>query len=146
MPSSSTAKLTRDFHLDPTRDIRNVHGAPGWFELSTDDPETAVRFVEQAYGWEVEKTKVGNGDYWVARVCGHEVGGIRAPLPGATGEPTWITYVTAESVDAVADKARSVGGTVVVPPTDVPGAGRFTAVDHPAAGRTFAFEYPHPFE
>jgi predicted enzyme related to lactoylglutathione lyase len=72
-----TRELTTSFELDPAHDIRNVHGAPGWTELSTPDPEAAKSFLASALGWTFESMPMPGGDYAVASVDGHGVGGVR---------------------------------------------------------------------
>lgn len=138
--------FTADFELDPARDIRNVEGAPSWFELSTGAPEEAARFLSAVFGWEYAQVELGGADYQVIKVKGHEVGGIRAPMHGADTAPTWVTYVTVADAEAIASKATSAGGEVAVPPTDLPGVGRMVVVRHPDAGQVLGFEYARPFE
>jgi predicted enzyme related to lactoylglutathione lyase len=62
------------------------------------------------------------------------VGGLME-LPEAarkTGAmPMWIGYVGVDDVDAATDRAKRLGGTVQVPPTDVPNISRFSVVADP---------------
>jgi hypothetical protein len=94
MVNDFTAELTGTFQLDPTRDIRNVHGAPGWFELVTPEPDKAGEYLGELFGWEFRTTQVAGADYRIILVGGHEVGGIRQPQPGEPSDPRWDTYVT----------------------------------------------------
>jgi len=48
---------------------------------------------------------------------------------GAT--PHWIGYVGVDDVDAAVDRIKQLGGTVYVPPTDVPNISRFSVVADP---------------
>ena len=48
----------------------------------------------------------------------------------------WMTYFEVADCDASAAKAQELGGTVIVPPADIPGVGRF-AIVRDAAGATF---------
>jgi predicted enzyme related to lactoylglutathione lyase len=134
------------FELDPAHDIRNVHGAPGWIELSTPDPAGARDFVEAVFGWGFQTMQIGGADYTVVEVRGHGVGGIRAPQPGEGPGPAWSTYVTVADADDTARRVEEAGGTVLVPPTELPDVGRLVAFEHPAAGRMLAFEYLRPFD
>ena len=122
-----------------------MHGAPGWFELSTPDPAAARGFVEAAFGWSPQTMPVGGADYTVVEAGGHGVGGIRAPQPGEGTAPQWGTYVTVEDVDETARRVEEAGGTVVVPPTDLREVGRLAGFEHPATGRMLVFEYLRPF-
>lgn len=133
------------FELDPERDIRNVHGAPGWHELSTPDPDTAAEYLSKLFGWETEAMELAGAPYRVIRVAGHEVGGITAPRPGEPAAPQWSTYITVDDVAAVAEQATALGAQVVVPPTELGDAGSLAVFAEPAAGVFRVFQYPRPF-
>jgi predicted enzyme related to lactoylglutathione lyase len=109
MANDFTADLTTAFQLDPARDIRNVHGAPGWFELVTPDPGKAAEYLGQLFGWGFRAIQVAGADYQVILVRGHEVGGVRRPMPGEPTDPRWDTYVTVADVDQLADQAAAAG-------------------------------------
>jgi predicted enzyme related to lactoylglutathione lyase len=38
--------------------------------------------------------------------------------------PMWGCYVTVDDVDATAEQCKVLGGSVVLPPTDIPTVGR----------------------
>jgi uncharacterized protein len=137
--------MASTFVLEPDKDIRNVHGAPSWFELATPEPERAAEFLAAALGWTFEEMAIAGEPYRVIRVAGHEAGGIRGLRPGETG-PAWTTYVTVADVDAVVADAAEAGGEVVMPATDVPGVGRLAVVSHPHAGLLHAVQYVRPFQ
>jgi predicted enzyme related to lactoylglutathione lyase len=40
-------------------------------------------------------------------------------------------YITVDDVDAAARKAEDLGGKVLIPPTDIPNVGRFSALMGP---------------
>lgn len=136
---------TVSFELKPEHDIRNLHGAPGWHELTTPDPAAAADYLGELYGWTFQIIDIGGTDYRVIQLDGHEVGGIKAPTQGETDVPRWDTYVTVDDVDDLAREAEQLGGQVVVPPMELGAAGRLTVVAHPTAGKLSAFQYPHPF-
>jgi predicted enzyme related to lactoylglutathione lyase len=52
--------------------------------------------------------------------------------------PHWTAYITVTDVDAVAKKAQEMGGTALVPPTDIPTVGRFCVLKDPQ-GAVLAF-------
>lgn len=137
---------TESFELDPARDIRNVHGAPSWLELSTGSPDQAADFLAAVFGWEYERMDLGGADYRVVKVRGHEVGGIRPPMPGGDTAPGWVTYVTVDDVHVIGARAEAAGGTVAVPPTELPGVGQLVVVHHDHTGQVLAFQYARPFE
>ncbi len=146
MTSETAAPSTEEFELVPEHDIRNLHGAPGWHELTTNDPDAAAKFLEALYGWEVVDLDLGGVPYRAIAVNGHQVGGIREPMPGDDNVPRWDTYVTVADVDAIAEKAKDLGADVIVPPMQLGDAGRLTVMSHPVAGHLSAFQYAYPFQ
>ena len=55
--------------------------------------------------------------------------------------PHWMPYFAVDDVDARVDKAVALGGTVLAPPTDIPGEGRIAVLRDPA-GAVFSFFKP----
>lgn len=54
------------------------------------------------------------------------------PLETEHGIPShWIAYIGCDDTDATCAKATELGGKVCVPPTDIPGIGRFAVVEDP---------------
>jgi predicted enzyme related to lactoylglutathione lyase len=73
----------------------------------------------------------GGGLYIVLKVDGEDVAGI-FPITPEMGEmpSAWGAYFGAADVDASAERAQSLGATMVMPPTDIPG-GRFSVLMDP---------------
>ena len=141
-----TRDLSSTFELDAAHDIRNVHGAPGWTELSTPDPEAAQEFLSAVLGWTFANMPMEGGDYAVAAIQNHGVGGVRAPQPGEDATtPVWHTYIAVEDADELVRRVESAGGAVLGEPIDMPEVGRLVVFEHPAAGRLLALEYLQPF-
>jgi uncharacterized protein len=120
----------------------NEPGCLTWNELATNDVEAASNFYTELFGWSIEELDTGGGPrYWS---IGHEGGasgrngGVRELGPGEEGvPPNWTPYFAVESVDSTLAKAGDLGGTTLVPRTDIP-TGRFAAVSDPQ-GAAFAF-------
>jgi len=112
--------------------------APGtfsWTDLTTTDQESAKAFYGGLFGWVAEDTPIGEDAYYsIQRVDGKDVAAI-SPQQEAQREagvpPTWNSYVTVENADAVAERAKELGATVVAPPFDVMQAGRMAAIQDP---------------
>jgi predicted enzyme related to lactoylglutathione lyase len=120
--------------------------APGrfvWHDLMTTDPARAVPFYEGLFGWRMETRPMeGVGDYTMFHVADEALGGI-VPLDPAHGVPShWISYVSVASVDAACERATALGGTVGVPPTDIPEVGRFAVVGDPGGAHVSPFAGP----
>jgi predicted enzyme related to lactoylglutathione lyase len=47
--------------------------------------------------------------------------------------------------EEIAKKAVVNGGRVIMPPTQMPGVGKITGIEHNTAGRILAVEYERPF-
>ena len=45
--------------------------------------------------------------------------------------PNWMPYFGIESADASAERASALGGSVLLPPMDIPSGGRIAAVADP---------------
>jgi predicted enzyme related to lactoylglutathione lyase len=99
-------------------------------QLNTSDPPAAERFYSELFGWRFEDVSNGQGEYW-GIYRGETLNGGMMPLPEeAQAPPHWLVYFGSEDVDADAEKIGSSGGTVMVPPTDVPG-GRIVVAQDP---------------
>jgi predicted enzyme related to lactoylglutathione lyase len=103
-----------------------------WDELSTPDPEAAARFYASVFGWGSETMDMGGGMKYtlLKRQGARDAGGIMKMMPG-TPHPFWMAYVSVEKADATTEKAKRLGATVIVPPTDIPNVGRFACYMDP---------------
>lgn len=107
-------------------------GTLEWIELTTPDLSGAKAFYERVFGWGVSESP----DYDEFQQDGTSVAGLMAPPPGAPeGLSAWMPYFTAGDPGAQADRAASLGGTVLVPAREFPG-GVFAVVQDPH-GATF---------
>ncbi|MBV8684608.1 MAG: VOC family protein [Caulobacteraceae bacterium] len=105
-----------------------------WYELMTPDVEAAKAFYNKVVGWTVQEMPMPGGAYTVFEAAGAGVGGVM-PL-GEEHEaqgvpPNWTAYICVDDCDAAAEKAKSLGGNVMRPPTDIPGVGRFAIITDP---------------
>src|ERR1700683_39915 len=103
-----------------------------WTDLTTTDQEGAKAFYSGLFGWGAEDMPVGEDIYYsIQRVDGKDVAAI-SPQQEAQREagapPTWNSYVWVENADAVADRAKELGATIVAPPFDVMEAGRMAGI------------------
>jgi predicted enzyme related to lactoylglutathione lyase len=123
--------------------VKNENNAFCWAELATRDPAKAEAFYTKAFGWEPQHKDSGpmkyTEFYLAGRVAeGAAVGGMYSMLPEMEGVPPhWATYFAVDDCDGYAEKAKSLGGNLIVPPHDIPGVGRFSAIADPQ-GATFS--------
>jgi predicted enzyme related to lactoylglutathione lyase len=120
----------------PRRHIgAQVKGDPGslcWHELQTRDTAAAGRFYGMVFGWEAQTQRMGATDYTSFMCAGQPAAGMLA-IQKEWGEvpPNWLPYFAVGDCDASALKATRLGATLLVPPTAIPGVGRFAVVQDP---------------
>ena len=128
-------------------DKMTTHGAVSWSELMTTDPQAARGFYGELFGWQFETMPMPDGDYHVASAAGEKLAGIMAlPEQAAGTPPNWGQYITVDDVDGMVKKIENLGGTVLVPPTDIPGVGRFLLLQDPQGATLSAITYNTPSE
>jgi predicted enzyme related to lactoylglutathione lyase len=109
----------------------NEPGAWAMSSLQTDDTEGAKAFYGAVFGWETDTFEMGGSEMTLWRVPGYvggepgqpvsrEVVGAMMPLDD-DGAPRWSVNFWIDDADAAADNAARLGGSVVVPPHDLPG-------------------------
>jgi predicted enzyme related to lactoylglutathione lyase len=120
-------------------------GTPSWAELSTTDEAGALAFYGALFGWVDNPQQIGeNWYYHMQKLNGLEAAAIyqQGEEEKNKGVPAhWNTYITAENVDAVAEKASQTGGKVLMGPMDVFDAGRMAMLTDPQ-GASFAVWQP----
>lgn len=112
----------------------NPHGDFIWYQLGTPDPAGAAAFYSAVLGWSVRSFDGTPDGYRVASIDGVDVAGIAGPppLPAFAGRPpAWLGYVGVDDVDAATPAVVAAGGQALIPPTDIPGVGRFSLVADP---------------
>lgn len=123
--------------------VFEIHGAFSWAELMTTDTEAAKQFYSKAFDWQFEDMPMEDGSaYNIVKIGDEKIAGIMTLPAQAEGvPPSWGNYVTVRDVDAIAEKVTEFGGTVCVPPTDIPGIGRFTLIQDPQGATISAIQY-----
>jgi predicted enzyme related to lactoylglutathione lyase len=97
-----------------------------WNELWTADAPRALAFYEEVFGFGHDEMDMGPmGLYRVLKTGETPRAGI---LP-ASGEQRWVPYVAVDDCDATTARATKLGAKVVIPPSDVPGIGRYAVLE-----------------
>ena len=112
----------------------DYHGHFVWYELTTTDVTAAKVFYARVVGWGTKDASTPGLPYTLFTVGKTSVTGLinlpeDARKMGVT--PRWIGYVGLNDVDAAVDRIKRLGGTVHVPPTDMPDISRFSVVADP---------------
>jgi predicted enzyme related to lactoylglutathione lyase len=142
-PSGATFRVWQSADMKGAQAV-NEPGSWNFSELNTDDPEGARRFYGPVFGWEFDEVDLGPTTGIMVRLPGYADfleqfdPGIRkrhsdfgAPpgysdcvawiMPVADGaSPYWSVTFSVDDTDAVAARARDLGGTVLVEPHDIP--------------------------
>lgn len=115
-------------------EVVNEPGALCWAELDTTDTESARRFYTSLFGWGAKVSEA----YTEWQQGAMSIGGLmKIPKEWGPVPPNWLVYFAVADPDATAKKAGELGGGAIVPPTDIPGAGRFAVLRDPQ-GAVFA--------
>lgn len=123
--------------------VVNESGALIWDELITDNPDSALPFLEAVVGISNASVEMGPGQtYTLLKVDGVDIGGCaRPPMPGVPNH--WHVYFAVEDADATAAAAAAAGGGVVAQPFDIPSVGRCAVLSDPQ-GAVFSVLTPAP--
>jgi predicted enzyme related to lactoylglutathione lyase len=113
-----------------------------WHELMTTDTEKAKQFYRAVTG-----LTTAPGPYPMLMADDEQVGGLVGPRadspnwPSGGPEPHWIAYIGVSDVDAATQKARELGGKILLPPVDIPGFGKAAVLRDPQGAAFGIFDY-----
>jgi uncharacterized protein len=128
-----------------TEVTRHEPGSFSWVELATSDPGAAKSFYTALFGWTAADTPMGpEFVYTRLQLGGKDVGALYKMMKEQAEQgvpPNWLCYVTVESADDAAKKAKALGGTVLAEPFDVEDYGRMAMLQDPE-GAVFAVWQP----
>jgi predicted enzyme related to lactoylglutathione lyase len=103
-------------------------------ELHTGDLAEAQALYAQLCGWRSERIDTGCGSYCMLELGGGIGGGI---VECGTERPLWLPYVEVAEIAEATERARRLGGSVLLEPREGP-AGWRSVVAAPA-GAAIAF-------
>lgn len=100
-------------------EVCNRPGTLTWNELATRDLEGAKRFYGELFGWRT-KSIPGTNPTEVIHLGDRENGHMLLMNDAWKGmPPMWTAYFAVDDCDAMAEKAETLGGKVMVPPFDI---------------------------
>ncbi|MEJ7892421.1 MAG: VOC family protein [Solirubrobacteraceae bacterium] len=112
-------------------------GTFSWTDLTTSDVGGAKAFYAKVFGWDYDDLPAGeNHTYSMANVDGATVAAIQS----MDGPPRWNAYITVESADDAAEKAKEAGAEIHAGPFDVMEAGRMLVIQEPSGSVVSAWE------
>jgi predicted enzyme related to lactoylglutathione lyase len=100
-------------------------GVPCWVDVILPDPDAAMAFYGDLFGWTYEVRTPADAPtrYAYALLDGSTVGGVGGP-PDDKDRPGWTSYICVDSADDTAAAVEANGGRVLTAPVDVSRAGR----------------------
>ncbi len=118
--------------------LYNVPNSLCWNELATKDTTKAGEFYSGLFGWGKNEQQMGPMTYTSFMNGDRPAGGMYQPGP-EMGEvpPHWLAYFAVADTDATVARATELGAKACVPPSDIPGVGRFAVMTDPQ-GAAFA--------
>lgn len=102
---------------------------PCHFDLTADDPERAIQFYRDVFGWKFEKWEgAGQMEYWMITTGSKEQEGINGGLSKRRkeGMPNMNT-IDVPSIDKFSKKIQDNGGRVLMHKMAIPTVGWFAA-------------------
>lgn len=111
-----------------------------WYELATSDSAAAIEFYSHVVGWTASAMPSSGMPYTLLSYGGVNVGGVMQQTPemcAGGARPCWLGYIGVADVDAMAGQVKAMGGSVLMPPADIPTVGRFALVADPHGAAFF---------
>lgn len=112
--------------------------APGtfcWVDLTTTDTAGSRKFYTDLFGWAADDVPVEGGNvYTIFSKDGKQTCAQYEMYPDMREQgipPHWKSYISVTNVDEAANKAGSLGGTVLVQGFDVMDVGRMAIIQDP---------------
>lgn len=119
-----------------------------WYELLADDLDAALDFYTHVVGWTAadhENSTLSGFRYAILNAGERGVGGameLTDQMRSGGARPGWLGYVGTADTDAKAKEIEAAGGTLLMPPGDIPNVGRFALATDPG-GAVFYLLTPH---
>ncbi len=135
-PQGATFGIYKPNHIAADHTVQP--GDHCWLELATTDLETAFKFYQEVFGWQViQRMDMGGlGTYLIFGFAGTPRGGVMKlahPAPG----PYWLCYSEVADLDKAIAAAEKSGGRLLNGPMTVPGGARIAQLADPN-GAVFA--------
>jgi uncharacterized protein len=127
-PAGAAVSLSRPGE-DLAAEVVNQDGAWTWNELVSGDLAAARDFYVELLGWSADDAP-GSFPRTTFTLGDLLVGGGHAPAPQEDPTPRWSVAFWVADADQAAARTQELGGTVLLPPMDIP-VGRFTIVADP---------------
>lgn len=137
-PQGATVALYKAAGPQGEHELSNEPFHFSWNELYANDLEGAKTFYTKLTGWQYAEQDMGEaGVYTMPQIGEQSVAGMMQKPSDMPAPPHWLNYVSVPDTDAITEKAKSLGATLLFGPQDVPEVGRFSVLLDPV-GAAFA--------
>lgn len=96
------------------------------FDITAEDPERAVKFYADVFGWKAEKWEGGGMPYWLLTTGPESERGIDGGLSRRDGAGTeTMNTIDVKNLDAAVEAVTGSGGKLLREKSAIPGVGWF---------------------
>lgn len=118
--------------------VANVPVSLSWNELATTDTDKAGQFYSQLFKWDMQVSEFGPMVYTTFMNQERGAGGMLKISPEwGDVPPHWLAYFAVAGCEQSTEKAKTLGATILMPPTDAGDIGQFSVIQDPQ-GAAFA--------
>lgn len=115
--------------------LKHQSGTFSWIDLATPNLEASKKFYSELFGLKTVDTPAGEDMVYTMLTLEDKPVAAMFELSKEQQEqgmqPHWNSYVTVDRVDSAAEKAKTLGGTVLQQPFDVFESGRMSIIQDP---------------
>ena len=111
------------------------------FEIPADNPERAIKFYTNVFGWEINKWE-GDFDYWLVKTGADSEMGIDGAIKPKEFGSRISDVIGVDSYDDFARKIEAEGGKMLTEKMTIPGIG-FTGSFQDTEGNVLAIIEPN---
>ena len=126
----------------------NMPNALVWNELATRETEKATAFYTALFGWTSRVDQSLLGTAYITLINNDRLAAGMLQMTDAWGDipPHWMVYFAVEDCAATVEKVKSLGGSIALPPTEVPQVGTFSVIQDPQGGTFAVMSYVVDFD
>ncbi|MEO8071708.1 MAG: VOC family protein [Acidobacteriota bacterium] len=112
----------------------------GYFEIQVDEPEQAIKFYTNVFGWKFTEQTGLPIKYWLIETAAIGGGLLERPAPTPPtecGTNAFTCSIQVENFDSTAETILNNGGQIAMPKFEIPGRcwqGYFIESDHNTFG------------
>ena len=135
-PQGAVFSVWRSVRGDPPEVVTSARGSFCWDQLNTPDPDAAFATYTKILGWTRASFAGAAGLSTLMRGERMAASLMQAP-PGVPAH--WLTYVLVDDLASTRERAKKLGGKVMVERIDVPTIGSFSVLQDPLGATIAAF-------